>query len=335
MGPPGYNGHMGVQGLRGPQGWPGAPGRQGTPGPPGIQGPRGVQGWRGPTGPMGMNGVPGRTGPSGPAGLQGPGGEQGPTGAPGPNGRYGPVGPQGTTGLPGLMGTTGENGAPGVQGVPVMGAQGAPGPAGTKGPDGKDGAPGLPGKQGTPGTIGINGAPGQPGQDGPNGVRGKNGITPSLAAAECRVGDLFPTPHHWINAQSHQGSQTSAGSGQGWCYTPRQEARTFSEAEHVCRAWGGHVFSYQTEQEMDMAVRLFGHTHFWIGMRRMGSSGGLNGMFRFTDATDNQYANTRWASGQPSNSGGQEYCVEMVWYRKMQDVRCDARLPFICKRQSD
>eukprot|EP00961_Rhodomonas_salina_P247390 3342680-Rhodomonas_salina.1 len=72
---------------------------------------------------------------------------------------------------------------------------------------------------------------------------------------------------------------------------------------------------------MDMAVRLFGHTHFWIGMRRMGSSGGLNGcafpqcvgdtavlravrMFRFTDATDNQYANTRWASGQPSNSGG-------------------------------
>eukprot|EP00960_Hanusia_phi_P061661 764902-Hanusia_phi.AAC.3 len=30
----------------------------------------------------------------------------------------------------------------------------------------------------------------------------------------------------------------------GWCYTPRQEARTFEEAEHVCRAWGGHVFRY-------------------------------------------------------------------------------------------
>jgi hypothetical protein len=33
----------------------------------------------------------------------------------------------------------------------------------------------------------------------------------------------------------------------GWCYTPRQEARTFEEAEHVCRAWGGHVFSYQDQ----------------------------------------------------------------------------------------
>jgi hypothetical protein len=33
----------------------------------------------------------------------------------------------------------------------------------------------------------------------------------------------------------------------GWCYTPRQEARTFEEAEHVCRAWGGHVLSFQDQ----------------------------------------------------------------------------------------
>jgi hypothetical protein len=26
---------------------------------------------------------------------------------------------------------------------------------------------------------------------------------------------------------------------------PRQEARTFEEAGHVCRAWGGHVLSFQ------------------------------------------------------------------------------------------
>jgi len=36
--------------------------------------------------------------------------------------------------------------------------------------------------------------------------------------------------------------------------------------------------------------------------------------------------------GQPDNQGGNEWCVEMVWQGKMKDVRCDSRLPFICKR---
>ena len=63
-----------------------------------------------------------------------------------------------------------------------------------------------------------------------------------------QIGDLYPSPHFWgtdtvmgnlpcpallTDSQEHFG---------GWCYTPRQEARTFEEAEHVCRAWGGHVF---------------------------------------------------------------------------------------------
>ena len=79
-------------------------------------------------------------------------------------------------------------------------------------------------------------------------------MTPQLHGAACRVGDLFPTPHHWANELTHQNNAGVDGYD-GWCYTPRQEARTFSEAEHVCRAWGGHVFSYQSQQEKDMAVR--------------------------------------------------------------------------------
>ncbi len=31
----------------------------------------------------------------------------------------------------------------------------------------------------------------------------------------------------------------------------------------------------------------------------------------------------------------QEYCVEMVWFREMNDIHCHAVLPFICKRPSD
>jgi len=279
---------------------------------------------------MGLTGLPGRAGPAGPSGLQGPAGQEGPTGPPGSNGRNGPTGPQAAIGLPGLRGKKGGEGVIGLQGIPVMGAQGKAGSNGPNGPNGSNGPPGAPGAVGKPGAPGAPGKPGAPGQNGPNGPRGTNGKSPSQGSATCRVGDLYPTPHHWAN----QATNSNAG-GPGWCYTPRQEARTFSEAEHVCRAWGGHVFSYQTEQEMDMAVRLFGHTHFWIGMRRLGNSGGLNGMFRFTDATDNTYANTRWAPGEPNNAGGIEYCVEMVWYRVMNDIRCDARLPFICKKRSD
>ena len=334
-GPPGFPGIDGVPGRRGFRGVDGTPGQMGLPGPVGAKGQKGLQGWPGPTGPRGNQGLPGRTGAEGARGAAGPDGVPGQAGPAGPSGPAGAVGPTGSTGLPGPVGSEGEVGALGVPGAYVIGPPGANGLAGPKGANGVPGLPGLPGKSGTPGIPGIPGTPGAPGPNGPPGTA-KDGKDAKMGMSLCRVGDLFPSPHFWGGGGStNQNHQTGKGTGMsptGWCYTPRQEARTFEEAEHVCRAWGGHVFSFQDQEELNMAVRVFGHTHFWVGMRRMSAGGGLNGMFRFTDGTSNLYANGQWLGGQPDNQGGNEWCVEMVWEGKMKDVRCDSRLPFICKR---
>eukprot|EP00802_Teleaulax_amphioxeia_P011258 Tamp_11290.p1 GENE.Tamp_11290~~Tamp_11290.p1 ORF type:complete len:623 (+),score=101.22 Tamp_11290:24-1871(+) len=334
-GPPGFPGIDGVPGRRGFRGVDGTPGQQGLPGPSGAKGQKGMQGWPGPTGPRGNQGLPGRTGAEGARGAGGPSGAPGQAGPSGPAGPAGANGPTGSTGLPGPWGHEGQVGVIGVPGATVIGPPGANGLAG---PKGIPGIPGIPGRDGKPGDNGIPGIPGMPGKPGPPGPPGsaKDGKDAAMGMALCRVGDLFPSPHFWGGGgstnQNHQTGKSTGMSPTGWCYTPRQEARTFEEAEHVCRAWGGHVFSYQDQEELNMAVRVFGHTHFWVGMRRMSAGGGLNGMFRFTDATSNLYANTRWLGGQPDNQGGNEWCVEMVWQGKMKDVRCDSRLPFICKR---
>jgi len=55
-----------------------------------------------------------------------------------------------------------------------------------------------------------------------------------------------------------------------------------------------HTQTNTSQEERNMAVRVFGHTHFWVGMRRMSAGGGLSGMFRFTDATSNLYANGQY-----------------------------------------
>uniref|UniRef100_A0A7S0EX77 C-type lectin domain-containing protein n=1 Tax=Hanusia phi TaxID=3032 RepID=A0A7S0EX77_9CRYP len=340
-GRPGPRGPMGPPGVRGPSGFPGLPGTRGRqgfagpdgvegqvgpPGPPGPQGIRGIQGWPGPTGPRGNQGLPGRTGARGAAGPPGPDGMPGAPGPNGPNGAGGATGQLGPAGIPGPQGVNGAQGIVGIPGTAVIGSPGDNGNDGAPGDNGENGAPGTPGTDGSPGAAGSNGAPGDNGNPGVPGIQGIDGRDASLRASSCKIGDLFPSPHFWGSDTEHFG---------GWCYTPRQEARTFEEAEHVCRAWGGHVFSFQSVDEMEMAVRLFGHTHFWVGLRRMSSSGGLNGMYRFTDSTDNTYANTRWQSGQPSNNGGNQWCTEMVWQAQMQAVRCDSRLPFICKRASN
>ena len=334
-GPPGFPGIGGVPGRRGFRGVDGTPGQMGLPGPVGAKGQKGMEGWPGPTGPRGNQGLPGRTGSQGSRGAAGPNGVPGQAGPSGPSGPAGAVGPTGSTGLPGPVGSEGEVGALGVPGKYVIGPPGANGLAGPKGGNGVPGLPGLPGKSGAPGIPGIPGTPGPPGPNGPPG-KAKDGKDAKMGMSLCRVGDLFPSPHFWNGGgstnQNHKSGKGTGMSPTGWCYTPRQEARTFEEAEHVCRAWGGHVFSYQDQEELNMAVRVFGHTHFWVGMRRMSAGGGLSGMFRFTDATSNLYANGRWLGGQPDNQGGNEWCVEMVWEGKMKDVRCDSRLPFICKR---
>ncbi|KAJ1495162.1 hypothetical protein T484DRAFT_1926054 [Baffinella frigidus] len=325
----GFNGLIGTRGLQGPWGMDGPQGPQGRAGPEGVQGSHGLAGWPGPTGPAGMQGLPGIQGTTGVVGSQGPMGIPGIAGPLGPAGPSGQAGGSGVSGLQGERGGRGQEGEVGPPGLTVRGRtgrtadNGAQGTAGTDGAAGANGANGIEGRAGAPGVNGPAGAPGRLGLDGPNGAD---------AAAQtftCRVGDLYPTPHLWSHTVS------LAAATPGWCYTPRQEARTFEEAEHVCRAWGGHVASLQTEEETAMVVRLFGHTHFWTGLTRTANSGGLNGMFRNTDATDNTYANTLWAPGEPNNSGGGEYCTEMVWYEKLNDLRCSSVLPFICKKRSD
>eukprot|EP00960_Hanusia_phi_P067247 766583-Hanusia_phi.AAC.9 len=147
----------------------------------------------------------------------------------------------------------------GIVGIPGTAVIGSPGDNGN---DGASCAPGDNGENGAPGTPGTDGSPGAAGHCMTRAVTEHQGTTEIQGflafrwmTRECEREELDgKTGNRWKRCQSQgfvvQGQAKEAGrlSPQehfgGWCYTPRQEARTFEEAEHVCRAWGGHVFRY-------------------------------------------------------------------------------------------
>ncbi|KAI4893874.1 hypothetical protein NFI96_009813, partial [Prochilodus magdalenae] len=116
-------------------------------------------------------------------------------------------------------------------------------------------------------------------------------------------------------------------------YVVVSESKTWTEAQNYCRQNYTDLATINTMEEMkklNATLKDKPSSSVWIGLSRGGTGKWLwslvDGGY---DSEGGAYRN--WASGEPNNAGGKEFCVAMkndaeIWF----DVRCDASYTFVC-----
>lgn len=112
------------------------------------------------------------------------------------------------------------------------------------------------------------------------------------------------------------------------CYAAFQAAVTWQDAEAACVAWGGHLVSIHSEEELNF-VHSLTPTNTWIGYR--------NGQATWTDGSAFDYSN--WNGGEPNGPAG--FCAQMYVRLTWNDLECDSILnpgngfrndSYVCKK---
>ena len=120
----------------------------------------------------------------------------------------------------------------------------------------------------------------------------------------------------------------------GACYRFYQDEKDWDNAEKKCVQEGAHLASLFSDEEASFVRCLqdASSTHeTWIGGKRSGNS------FLWIDGSDFDYYN--WKTGQPNNQGGNEDCIMVYsdpgqdWHEKWNDVPCDVKKNFVCKKK--
>ena len=250
-------------------------------------------------GPVGARGPRGFRGPTGNQGSKGPPGPRGPTGEPGERGNQGPIGPTGVKGAPGPKGRTG-----------FPGRRGARGEVGIEGLEGPEGDAGSPGGRGPPGPQGPNGGNGMEGGPGATGAQGPQGPGKKLVCLKIIKGK---------------------------CFSPVQSATYYSQANRVCRNWGGHVMSVRDQDDWGFIKKTMGNHNYWLGLQLVQRPiDDPAHDWKFDDGTTNSFINTKWHPGEPNgwrNCGGRcEPCTNAWGSGTINDISCGHHFPYMCSR---
>lgn len=299
----------------------GAPGPEGPPGPIGPLGPKGGYG------PKGLVGPEGPRGPQGPVGLEGPQGPQGrercPKGTPSATMRLSKCGVRsclvevkhesvwGSVCGTGVSHTTGmlickEMGFPGLSGVAEAGrGSGQIWLSGVSCVGSEISATMCAHRNwgNAQGCTHLNDL----------GVccSGTPGMPPVLPL--CGSGSFYP--HPWNNKA---------------CYSDVHAARTYPEAQKICHNWGGDLFSYENQAELQNAKEILGkNTNFWLALRKR------RGSWVFEDGEADGYALNRWVPGHPTKDPDALCGAQVTRHGSnnyIKDEECLTSLPFICKK---
>ena len=111
----------------------------------------------------------------------------------------------------------------------------------------------------------------------------------------------------------------------------------WAEAESYCNSTYGTTLATirsSTENKLAIVAAVYSgvsSVDAWIGFNDMD----VEGTFEWIDGSiNNDYTN--WASGEPSNSAGNEHCGQ-IWYDgnndrfgTWNDASCDASMSFVC-----
>ncbi|XP_074856181.1 uncharacterized protein LOC142016030 isoform X2 [Carettochelys insculpta] len=296
---PGRDGRDGKEGPKGEKGSQGLQGLKGSQGPPGKMGPPGPVGAKGSSGEKGLKGDIGGRGLQGVPGLKGDPGNVGPSG---PKGDKGPSGEKGVKGERGLPGTTGSRGQPGIAGSPgPKGDKGSVGEKGAKGSNGDRGLQGSSGLQGPKGQIGSSGPKGDKGSVGEKGAKGDSGLSvTTFPNGRIVGGKIFMTSGYEGNYDSLKQRCSQAG---GQLASPRNAAEN-AAIQEIAALYNKLVF---------------------LGINDIQTEG------RFTYLKGENIVYSNWNTKEPSNSNGNEDCVELHSNGKWNDRFCGEKRLIVCE----
>ena len=102
-------------------------------------------------------------------------------------------------------------------------------------------------------------------------------------------------------------------------------AKTWHEAEDICKEEGGHLAMIKTQATHDYVTNTW-NNDFWIGI----SDTSKEGNYQFVDGSPVKTA--YWAPKQPDNFGNKEDCIHYVLKKDVwNDNVCGARKNFLCQ----
>ncbi|KAI4891319.1 hypothetical protein NFI96_033520 [Prochilodus magdalenae] len=140
---------------------------------------------------------------------------------------------------------------------------------------------------------------------------------------------------------SVDGSSVGRKCESGWqmfgknCYKYMTVAKTWAEAEQHCISNGGNLASVHSAQTQaflkDLGKGADGkHLRTWIGAHDATQD------FVWLWSDGSKFSFNAWHTGEPSNGGRREKCVEMNFGDEVlwNDARCSIKLFFVCQRPS-
>ncbi|RUS83907.1 hypothetical protein EGW08_008321 [Elysia chlorotica] len=106
-----------------------------------------------------------------------------------------------------------------------------------------------------------------------------------------------------------------------------------TEANDICKEYGGYLWEADNDAELRFVStsvnRIYYRDHFYIGANDVENEG----TFVYFNSGKPMLPN-RWTRNNPSNSGDNEDCVELISYsRAFNDVPCQLDLCFVCERE--
>ena len=110
------------------------------------------------------------------------------------------------------------------------------------------------------------------------------------------------------------------------CFMMGSDKKTFKKATASCQEMGGFLVEPRSE-EITTAVKSFKFTGLiWIGLNDVDK----NRIFTWqTNRETLSYKN--WASKQPDNAKGKDYCVAVTKYGTWNDRYCEYKRAYICQ----
>ncbi|XP_045074902.1 ladderlectin-like [Coregonus clupeaformis] len=124
------------------------------------------------------------------------------------------------------------------------------------------------------------------------------------------------------------------------CFMFGKTARTWPEAEEICKSLGANLASVHSSEEAQFLQGVVfsmtgSFSPTWIGgMEAFGGLVGKDRIWFWSDGANFDYQN--WNQGEPNNNGCSERCIVMNFGGEhcWNDLECENVLPSVCSRRT-